>query len=181
MPKVRNGVTERKQKKDLLKRVALFRRLKEDELDLVVQYSGFSAYRDGEEIFAAGTNGESLFVVQRGSVRILAAKDGETRDIAQFIEGELFGELDLFEDALRANGAAAEGETVLLAFPRPGLEFTSLLKKHPSLFARILTKLIQQISQRLRETNKLVSEKTPWVDDLRRHDIGDMSTFGRPT
>ncbi len=176
MPKERKDDAERKRKKDLLKRVALFRRLKEDELDLVVQYSGFSEYRDGEEIFAAGTNGESFFVVERGRVRILAEKEGETRDIAQFIEGELFGELDLFEDAPRANGAAAEGETVLLAFPRPGLEFASLLEQHPSLFARILTKLIQQISQRLRETNKLVSEKTPWIDDLRRQLLYDKLT-----
>jgi diguanylate cyclase (GGDEF)-like protein len=176
VPRKRNGEADRTEKRDLLKRVALFRKLKEDELDLVVQYSGFAAYRDGEQIFAPGTNGESLFVVRRGRVRILAEKEGESRDIAEFIEGELFGELDLFEDAPRANGAVAESETVLLAFPRPGLDFASLLKKHPALFARILTKLLAQISQRLRETNKLVSEKTPWIDDLRRQLLYDKLT-----
>jgi diguanylate cyclase (GGDEF)-like protein len=171
-----NGEAERKRKRNLLKQVALFRKLKEDELELVVQYSDFRAYRDAEEIFAPGTNAEALFVVEQGRVRILAEAEGEIRDVAQFIAGELFGELDLFEDAPRANGAAAESDTVLLAFPRPGLEFAALLKKHPALFARILTKLLSQISERLRETNRLVSEKTPWIEDLRHQLLYDKLT-----
>jgi diguanylate cyclase (GGDEF)-like protein len=165
-----------KRKHELLQRVALFRKLKSDELDVIARYSEFEVYPDGDEIFAAGTNGESLFVVQQGRVRIIAGDNGETRDIAQFIEGELFGELDLFEDAPRTVSAAAETDTILLVFPRPGLSFASLLKRHPALFARILNKLLAQVSQRIRETNKLVSEKTPWIDDLRRQLLYDKLT-----
>jgi diguanylate cyclase (GGDEF)-like protein len=167
---------ELKRKHVLLQHVALFRKLKSDELDVIARYSEFISYADGDEIFAAGTDGESLFVVERGSVRIIAGDNGGARDIAQFIEGELFGELDLFEDAPRTVSAAAESDTVLLAFPRPGLAFADLLKRHPALFARILNKLLAQVSQRIRETNKLVSEKTPWIDDLRRQLLFDKLT-----
>jgi diguanylate cyclase (GGDEF)-like protein len=168
--------TETRRKHELLQRVSLFRKLKPDELDLIARYSGYEVYRDGDEVFAAGTNGESLFLVEQGGVRIIADKNGEAHDIARFIEGELFGELDLFEDAPRAVSAAAEADTVLLVFPKPGLSFASLLRRHPALFARILDKLLAQVAQRIRETNKLVSEKTPWIEDLRRQILFDKLT-----
>jgi CRP-like cAMP-binding protein len=164
------------EKKELLKRVSLFQKLKDEELSLVALYSSFSEFKDGETVFAAGTDGESLFVVKKGLVRIVAENEGELRDIARFIEGELFGELDLFEDTPRSAAALAETDTTLLVFPQPGLVFSSLLAQHPALFARILNKLLAQISVRIRETNTLLSEKTPWIDDLRKQLLYDKLT-----
>jgi diguanylate cyclase (GGDEF)-like protein len=47
---------------------------------------------------------------------------------------------------------------------------------HPEVSANILHKLLIIIAGRIRSTNKLVSEKTPWVEDLRTQLLNDKLT-----
>ncbi|RPJ05211.1 MAG: GGDEF domain-containing protein, partial [Spirochaetaceae bacterium] len=164
------------EKRSLLKKAGIFRELKDEELDIIAEYSEFRSFADDEVIFKSGTNGDMLYLIKRGMVRILAPHDGEMHDIAQFIEGELFGELDLFEEAPRSVDAVAETPTELLCFPRQGLKFEELLPRHPRIFAEILKILLGQIAVRIREANKLVSEKVPWIEDLRKQLFFDKLT-----
>ncbi|HUV08812.1 MAG TPA: GGDEF domain-containing protein, partial [Spirochaetia bacterium] len=50
------------------------------------------------------------------------------------------------------------------------------LQKHPEIFSRILHKLLIMIAGRIRSTNKLVSERTPWIEDLRNQLLVDKLT-----
>ena len=56
----------------------------------------------------------------------------------------------------------------MLRFPAPGLAFRDLLEKKPEPWARILEKLLGVMAGRIRAANRLVSEKTPWVEELKR-------------
>ncbi|MBN1523340.1 MAG: GGDEF domain-containing protein [Spirochaetales bacterium] len=164
------------EKRSLLGKVSLFSELKKDEIDLICSYSEFMSFADDEVIFKKNSDADSLMIVSKGMVRILAPQNGEMRDIAQFIQGELFGEMDLFEENPRIVDAVAETPTEILRFPKRGISFESLLKKYPEIFARILQKLLAQIARRTREANKLVSEKVPWIDDLRKQLFFDKLT-----
>ena len=93
--------------------------------------------------------------------------DDAEQDIARFVDGEVFGEMDLLDTAPRSASAVAEGPATLLVFPDK-IEFGSLLEKHPDVFARVLRKLLGEVARRIRAIDKLISEKTPWIEDLKR-------------
>ncbi len=166
-----------KEKIILLKNTQLFSRLDSEELEVLARYSDFVRFRDNTVIFEEGSKGESLYVVKKGGVRITKkTEDGNDLDIAEFIEGELFGELDLFEEAPRSASAIADQDTTLLVFPGKRKKFETIIKKHPAIFANILHELIAMTARRIRETNKLVSEKTKWIEELRSQLLYDKLT-----
>jgi diguanylate cyclase (GGDEF)-like protein len=165
------------EKTTLLKKAEIFSKLQQQELEVIARYSEFKTYPDDTVIFRSGSLGNALYIVKQGEVRIIVHTDhNEEREIAHFIKGECFGELDFFENAPRTADAVAETETVLLCFPAKGKQFTAILSEHPSICARILHKLITLLAGRIRYTNKLVSEKTPWIEDLRKHVLYDKLT-----
>jgi diguanylate cyclase (GGDEF)-like protein len=161
----------------LLGKAALFSTLRKEELSLIARYSGYCSFGAGEVIFAAGSHVEELYLIEEGTVLIRKGDDGGAQqDIARFIGGEVFGELDLLDTAPRSASAIAEGPATLLVFPSRGLAFRDIIEKHPDAFARIFQKLLGVISGRMRAVNRLVSEKTPWVQELRRQLLRDKLT-----
>jgi diguanylate cyclase len=158
----------RTEKAILLGRASLFSRLPPDELDLIARFSGYRSYAPGEVVFAQGTHREELYLIKQGGVSIRRREqDEEEQEIARFVDGEVFGEMDLLDPTPRTASAVAEGEATLLVFP-DGIEFSRLLAKHPEGFARILRTLLGEIARRIRAIDRLVSEKTPWIEELRR-------------
>ncbi|HDP81343.1 MAG TPA: GGDEF domain-containing protein, partial [Spirochaetes bacterium] len=80
------------------------------------------------------------------------------------------------EDAPRTAGAAAETDTTLLVFPSRGLTLSEIFERHEDISARMLHKLMALISGRIRRTNLLITEKTRWIEELRRQTLNDKLT-----
>ena len=153
----------------LLRRAALFAPLTPAELRLLAAGSAYVSFAPAERIFGEGPHDQELHLVKAGAVAIRKrAADGTERDIARFIEGEVFAEMDLLDESPRTAAAFADGAVTLLRFPAPGLAFRDLLEKKPEAWARILEKLLGVMAGRIRAANRLVSEKTPWVEELKR-------------
>lgn len=173
-------MTETKQleaKLGLLKKVALFSTLKESGLEEVARNSGLYSFRKGDVIFREGSYGEGLYVVSEGEVLITRqTADNETMNIAQFISGESFGEMDLLEGRVMPASAIAETDAVILIFPERGTRFRNALSAHPELSAQILHELLATIAGRIRSTNRLISEKSQWVGDLKHQLYYDKLT-----
>lgn len=164
-------------KKELLRTVRMFAGLSEQELDTVARYCRFIRFRTGEVIYDQGSAREELFIIDRGEVHITKTdRGGHTRDVAHFLPGESFGELDLLGEAARQSAAVALEETRLLVFPMKGVRFHDILEKHPHIFAGVLHRLLALIASRIRSTNKLISKRTPWVQGLRRQLLNDPLT-----
>jgi diguanylate cyclase (GGDEF)-like protein len=161
----------------LLSKADLFSKLDKSELGTIARYSGYSKFEQGGTIFEEGSHIEELYLIKKGTVLIRkTGENGDKRDIAQFLEGEVFGEMDLLDTAPRTAAAVAESPVTLLVFPKPGLRFTDILEKHPDVFARILQKLLGVIAGRIRATDKLISEKTPWIQELKKQLLRDKLT-----
>jgi len=160
----------------LLSKADLFSKLDESELGMIARYSGYRKFEQGSTIFEEGSYTPELYLIKKGSVLIRKGVDGDTRDIARFLEGEVFGEMDLLDTSPRTASAVAENPATLLVFPKPGLRFRDILEKHPDVFARILQKLLGVIAGRIRATDKLVSEKTPWIQELKKQLLRDKLT-----
>lgn len=165
------------EKIDLLKNVSLFSKLGAAELAVVAEYSAYYDYREGETIFEEGTTREELYILNRGEV-VISKKtdDGKTVDVARYIAGDCFGELSILNAKPRTGTATATGPTTLLIFPERSLSYRELLERHPAIFAQILHKLVAMIAGRIRSTNALISERSPWVEQLRRQLLSDELT-----
>ena len=164
---MKKNVSDIAEKVSLLAKASLFSPLGPDELALVARYSGYREYVPGQVVFEEGSRREELYLIREGTVVIRRRTDEGEQDIARFVDGEVFGEMDLLGTAPRNASAAAETASTLLVFP-DAIEFAQLLEKHPAVFARVLRKLLVEIARRIRAIDRLVSEKTPWVEDLKR-------------
>jgi diguanylate cyclase (GGDEF)-like protein len=163
-----NNAADTEGKTNLLHRASLFSQLNAEELAVIARYSGYRTFGPGEVIFPQGTHREELYLVKEGSVSIRRRGEEEAeQEIARFVDGEVFGEMDLLDTVPRSASAVAEGAATLLVFP-DGMEFSRLLAQHPDTFARILRKLLGEIARRIRAIDRLISEKTPWIEDLKR-------------
>jgi diguanylate cyclase len=164
------------EKTALLSKAALFSKLAKDELATIARYSGYRAFAAGDVVFGEGSHRSELYLIKEGSVVIRRGQeDGGGQDIARFVGGEVFGEMDLLDTAPRNASAIAEGPATLLVFP-DGVEFGVLLERHPEVFARVLRKLLGEIAQRIRAIDRLISEKTPWIEELKKQLLRDKLT-----
>ncbi len=162
---------------NLLKGVSIFTSLDDKELDVVAGNSEFYSYRKGDVIFREGSYSDGLYVISEGEVLITKQRaDDETMNIAQFIPGESFGEMDLLENRVMSATAKAESDAVILVFPSRGTNFRDVLGRYPEISARILHELMAAIAGRIRSTNRLISEKSQWVDDLKQQLYSDKLT-----
>jgi diguanylate cyclase (GGDEF)-like protein len=101
---------------------------------------------------------------------------GQSITLASFIAGDCFGELDFFSRTPRNATAVAEADAVLLAFPGRAISFDSLIATRPRVFAKVLHAFLVTVAQRIRATNRLITENAPWVKELRRQLHTDAQT-----
>lgn len=102
-------------------------------------------YRDGEIIVRQGDRGDSMFVIQAGQVRVLAERDGEEMLLRVAREGELLGEMAIFEQQVRSATLRALGETKILTIDKKN--FMRRINEDPTIAFRI----VETMSQRVRE------------------------------
>ena len=158
-----------KQKLNLLKKTTIFTQLKNEELLIIAENSEIINFNENDIIYETGSSARELYIITSGEVLITkTTSDNNKIDLARFIAGECFGELDLFNDTIRTTDAVSLKNSSLLIFPKKDMSLKDVLRMHPSLSAQILHKFLILIANRIRNTNKLISEKTPWIEDLKK-------------
>ncbi len=160
-----------------LQNADIFSSYYDDELKIIAEYSEYYNYQKDELIFKAGNSGNALYIVESGEVVINKKADtGRDIDIARFLSGDCFGELDMLTGLSRNASARAEIETRLLMFPRKGICFKDILAKHPAVSARILHKILVNIAGRIRKANSLIKENSPIIQELKKQVYSDKLT-----
>ena len=185
--KVQSNRAGQQDKIDLLKTLDVFQTLEADELEAIAAAAAWRSVGKGEFVYSneeAGTPGNGrIYAVRRGEVLITKRGD-EQRDInlATFVSGESFGELSLFDGDTVDTSARCEEDTNLLVFPgdsdpeAAAARAEKLFAAHPGIKAKILQALLATVARRIRSTNRLIAEKSPWVQELRRQVMLDKLT-----
>lgn len=137
----------------ILKDVALFQNLSLDELLLIDEALVPQQFMASETVFEEGSWGSHLYIIASGTVQIVKTVEDEQREIKQLKKGNYFGEIALFDDAPRWNGAIARDDCMLLKLEKQ--RFISLTTQRP----HILLEICRFMSQQLRETDKFRSAK----------------------
>ena len=109
-------------------------------------------YAAGDTIYTAGSPGEELFWVRRGSVRLVTAiGEGQAkRQLAGFGRGDYFGGLAFLDSEPRPNDAVAVTDTEVYALHRR--DFESLALRHGKLAFNITATVARTLAMRLRRT-----------------------------
>ena len=167
----------KKIKPEKIKKSEFFSSFNSSELHVIAENSSLRTVKSGGTVFIEGDDSTGLYIVEKGEI-VIRKPDNENRniDIARFLPGDCFGELDMLTGARRNESAFAEKDTVLIVFPGDGVIFRDMLVKYPEISARILHKFLVQISGRIRNANSLVSENSPVVKELSRQVYRDKLT-----
>ena len=161
----------------LIANTSLFANLDEAGRRELVRCSGEISAAEGDVLFADGDPADRLFVIISGEVLIQRREDeARTRDVAQFIAGESFGEIDVLRNGERSVTAVAATRCRLLAIPAPSATFSSMLDQEPVRFAGILRTLLAFVAGRIRSTNQLLTENNSWITEIRRQVYTDKLT-----
>lgn len=105
-------------------------------------------YSDGEVIFKEGETGNVMYVIQSGNIKITKKTESGEIDIATLHNGEIFGEMALFDRLPRSASAVAQGDARVLSVDKKKLFAT--ISRDPTL----VFKLLESMSQRIRKLDE---------------------------
>ncbi len=154
----------------LLRMLAVFREVPDDELEEVAGIVKELRFGDGDVVFRAGDPGNEMFVVLAGSV--LVRRDRKV--VAELEVGEVVGEMAVLDGLPRSADTVARGDVRLLRLN--GDDLLGLLDRRPALARGIL----RTLTQRIRDS----SARQDQVDQLirayrvRGHLIADLDPLG---
>jgi CRP-like cAMP-binding protein len=100
-------------------------------------------YAKDTMIFSEGENGQELYIIQKGSVKIAKIAQNQEVLLAVLHAGDIFGEMALLESKPRAACALAFEDTTLMAVNRQNFE--GMILSQPQLVARLTTLLADRI------------------------------------
>ena len=101
------------------------------------------AYPKGTMLFAEGEPGQELFIIQKGSVKIVKIMNNNEVLLALLKAGDIFGEMALLESKPRAASAVAYEDCQVLAVNHAN--FKQMITAQPQLITRLTTLLAERI------------------------------------
>lgn len=108
-------------------------------------------YEDGEIITRQGEEGNCMYVIQSGQVEIVHESDGQEIQLAVRGQGEVFGEMAIFERHRRMATVKAKGPVRVLTVDKKSL--LRRFQEDPSLAFR----MIEMMSGRIRQLSEEVA------------------------
>jgi CRP-like cAMP-binding protein len=114
-----------------LRGIDLFHLLSDAELHTVASRLRPQHYAAGEKIIEEGAAGDSLFLVDRGEVRVLRRLGGTPREIARLGEGECFGEMAMLTGQQRTATVVAGTDVDVFMIDKAG--FQDILAGNPDM------------------------------------------------
>ncbi len=113
-------------------------------------------YKRGDVIVRQGETGDCMYVVQHGQVEVVQEKDGKEYRLSVLGDGEVFGEMSLFDREPRSATVRALDKARVLTLDKR--TFLRRVHEDPSLAFSILQKMSRRIrevdSQLLRQQQK---------------------------
>jgi CRP/FNR family transcriptional regulator, cyclic AMP receptor protein len=138
---------------EVLSRAPLFEGLDENGARALRSRMNDVKLERGERLFAEGDDGDRLYVVLEGKLKLTrAASDGRENLLSVIGPGEMFGELSLFDPRPRTSSASAVTEARLAALPHDKLLLW--LEGQPEAALHML----RALAQRLRRANDVMAD-----------------------
>jgi CRP/FNR family cyclic AMP-dependent transcriptional regulator len=139
----------------ILRRSPLFREVAPADLELVLSTMRQHELTQGQRLFEQGARGEAMHVVLEGGLAVLVRDThGRENKISQIGPGQCVGEMTFLDPQPRSASVAAMEPSVVLELDRHLLAF--LRSDTPRASAAMVGGIIEQLGERLRDTNQLI-------------------------
>lgn len=136
-----------------MRKAPLFAALDDDAAEALLSTMTRTKIPRGKELFHEGEQGDSLYVITSGKVKLgRRSPDGRENLLAILGEGEMLGELSLFDPGPRTATASAIADTELVGLSHP--DMTDYLGTRPEIAMTMLSAL----AARLRRTNEALGD-----------------------
>jgi SulP family sulfate permease len=110
-------------------------------------------FKAGESVYSLGDQTRELYLIRRGSVRIMAPISGsrQLHHIASFGRGDFFGGLAFLDDRARSDNAVASSDIELFVLTLE--QFNLIAEEHKKLALLLMTAISRTLAQRLRHAD----------------------------
>ncbi|MFD0696845.1 Crp/Fnr family transcriptional regulator [Paenibacillus sp. GCM10027628] len=139
----------------LLQNVPLFQELSEEDLLGLAPLFTEKKVKKGTILFLEGDEGEELFLIKSGVVKIYRLDEAKEIILALFREGDFFGEMSLISTGL-TRSATAETLEVCTLYALKRSSFVQFMEKSP----KLCLKLLETTMDRLRRANEQIYDLT---------------------
>lgn len=130
----------------------LFKGRKETTLKDLKSNLKSCSYKAGEKIFSFGDIGDELYLIRKGSIKIvLPLPNNQSHHLSTFGQGNFFGEMSFLDGVNRSADALAETNVELFSLSRK--TFEEFAEEHKSSGIILLEGLASVLAGRLRLTN----------------------------
>ena len=154
-----------------LKRVPIFDPLSEEELEKLAKASKSRIYAPGEPIVRLGGEGNSMFVINSGSVSVEVIENGNKKVVNELSENDFFGEMSLLTGQPRTANVIATVETEVLQIRKNALK--PILESNPVLVQSIT----EIIDERLAMLTMVDDEKPESADQRKKGVMRSIRKF----
>jgi CRP-like cAMP-binding protein len=128
----------------------LFSCVSEDEFRTVRERLDLKSFADGEKVIEEGDSGDSLFLIESGSARVVAHLQGREVELAILGEGDVFGEVAFLTGRPRTASVIARGPLRVYEIGR--LDIERIIEKNSG----VLSVLEDFYESRLKDTIRKV-------------------------
>lgn len=114
--------------------------------------------RRQEMLYRAGEPANSLYIVNRGKIRIFRlSENGKEQVIRILKQGDFTGELALFRESVHESYAEAMEEASICQITRQDLQ--AFLLKYPTISLKILAEFSERLDQSEKQATRIATEK----------------------
>ena len=146
----------------ILRGEPLFQCLRDDQIDGLVKRSQLNRFGRGERVIEEGAQGDSMFILLRGTAQVSVARNGAAIRVGALRAGDCFGEMSLLTGEPRTATVRAEGDCEVLEISKPVM--SELLHHSPE----CLDQLSKLLAKRKMETEGIVREATPTGEEVEK-------------
>ena len=155
--------------------VGIFSLLSSDEAARVAGYLDPVQLASGDVLFREGDPGDNLYIIRSGRIRIgIRLPDGSEHRIAELTSGDFLGEMSIFDHAPRSATCRALEAASLLALTRD--EFEAIVAEHPQIALKLMYRMLNVATQRLRDTGEIASDMVLWGEGAQKRAVTDELT-----
>jgi CRP-like cAMP-binding protein len=136
----------------ILRGEQLFQCLSDEQIDGLLTRSRLNHFGRGERLIEEGADGDSMFVLLRGTVNVSVAKNGTAIRVGTLNSGDCFGEMSLLTGERRMATVRADGDCYVLEISKPVMG--EVIRQSPE----CLNQLSELLARRKLETEGIIKD-----------------------
>ena len=163
--------------KNILRAEPLFQCLSEEQLDHLVKQAHLNHFGRGERVIEEGAEGDSMFILLRGTAQVSISKNGSLIPVATLSSGDCFGEMSLLTGEPRSATVRADADCYVMEIGKPVM--ADVLRDAPGCLEQLSDLLAQRKmgTEGILKDAVLPAEQAAKEDEYRATFLKSLKTF----